>query len=37
VNTLRDIVKKLNKEITNTNTDKDRLRAEVIKADRIRE
>jgi hypothetical protein len=37
VMTLKDIVKKLNKEITNTNSEKDRLRDEFIKSEKTKE
>lgn len=37
INTLRDIVKKLNKEITNTTSDKDRLRQEFLKQEKMKE
>jgi hypothetical protein len=34
ISTLREIVKKLNKEISNTNSDKDRIRADYIKSEK---
>mmetsp|Transcript_27701 Transcript_27701/g.20805 ORF Transcript_27701/g.20805 Transcript_27701/m.20805 type:complete len:111 (-) Transcript_27701:78-410(-) len=35
--TLRELVKKYNKEITNTNSDKDVLRGEVLKTEKLKQ
>ena len=37
ISTLRELVKKYNKEITNTNAEKDRLRVEYLKSEKMKE
>lgn len=37
ISTLREIVKKLNKEISSTNSDKDKIRNEYIKSEKMKD